>query len=87
MKRGPTYRCPRCIWNINCHECVNGPPICKPNVGDVLICARCWAVMEVVDDRGLARLLSEEEIAKLPEKMRETLRAVVQHTMLIKKTP
>lgn len=72
-RHGVVYRCPVCNKGINCHHHLNeGNP--QPIDGDILVCAHCRAVMEVVNDRqGVARILDQNDFEALPEFIRNTI--------------
>ena len=81
MKRhhsGVAYRCPSCGQNINCHHCVNNE-IVQPQINDVLVCAYCRTIMEVINDRqGIARILNAEEFDQLPREISRSIQFVMQ---------
>jgi uncharacterized protein YbaR (Trm112 family) len=77
-QRGVAYRCPACSESIDCHHHVNGEMI-QPSVEDVLVCAHCKAIMEVIDDRqGIARILSTEEFDALPSYIKRSIQMVME---------
>lgn len=51
----------------------------QPSNEDVLVCAHCRAIMEVIDDRqGIARLLGAEEFDALPSYLKRSIQMVME---------
>ncbi len=70
--RTKTHKCPSCEKKLNAATCISSGKR-KPEAGDVTVCAGCACLLRF--SRSLrVRLLTAEEIDKLPKALLTTLR-------------
>ncbi len=75
--KGPAYDCPSCGASIDCHHCVTRDVV-YPVKDDILVCAHCRAVLEVLDPLScITRVLSTEDLLKLPDYIQASLSRVM----------